>query len=355
VSAVVHGGIDGAELRRLGMHPGDVLDFSSNINPFGPPATVRQVLARLDPAPYPDRAALALRTALAARYACVPESILVGNGSNDLIHLIARALLRPGDRVLVVEPTFGEYAHASRLAGARVVSLWPTALESLAIDISMVLDSVARHRPRLVWLCVPNNPTGLTFDRPDLVTLARACEEAGAYIILDAAYAEMERGNASTADVLPMGEHVLVLRSLTKAYALAGLRLGCLIGSAALLARVTVFQPAWSVNSAAQLAGQAALEARTFLAETLPQLWACSDALRGGLAALGLRILPSSLPFFLVRVDDGAGVRAALLRGGCLVRDCTSFGLPAYVRVAPRAHMDNQRLIEVWRSICRRA
>jgi len=355
VIPIVHGGIDGVELRRLGINPEDVLDFSSNINPFGPPPAVREALARLDPAPYPDRTACALRTTLAVRYACAPESILVGNGSNELIHLIARALLRPGDRVLVVEPTFGEYAHASRLAGARVLSLWPTAADSFAIDIAALLGSVTLHRPRLVWLCAPNNPTGLTIERPDLVMLARACNEAGSYLILDAAYAEMERGNAGNADVLPLGEHVLVLRSVTKAYALAGLRLGCLIGDADLLARIAAFQPAWSVNSAAQAAGQAALEASTFLAETLPQLWACSDALRAGLTALGLRILPSSLPFFLVQVDDGTDVRAALLRGGCLVRDCTSFGLPAYVRVAPRAYMDNQRLIEVWRRLWERA
>lgn len=355
MTAVVHGGIDGTELRGLGLHPEDVLDFSSNINPFGPPPAVRQALARLDPAPYPDRAAFALRTALAARYACTPESVLVGNGSTELIHLVARALLRPHDRVLVVEPTFGEYAHASQLAGAHIISLWPMDLDTFAIDIDMVLDGVARRRPRLVWLCAPNNPTGAAVDRANLVMLARACDEAGAYLVLDAAYAEMERGNHGAGDILLMGEHVLVLRSLTKAYALAGLRLGCLIGSAGLLARIAVFQPAWSVNSAAQVAGEAALQDRSFLAETLRQLWTCSDALRAGLAALDLPILPSSLPFFLVRVRDGAGVRSALLSGGCLVRDCASFGLPAYVRVAPRLPVENQRLIDAWRKVCRHA
>ncbi|HSH79686.1 MAG TPA: histidinol-phosphate transaminase [Herpetosiphonaceae bacterium] len=355
MSAVVHGGIDGAELRRLGIRPGDVLDFSSNINPFGPPPAVRQALGRLDPAPYPDRAAFVLRSALASRYGCTPEAVLIGNGSNELIHLIARALLHPNDRVLVVEPTFGEYAHASKLAGATVVSFWTSAADSFTIDIPALLESVALHRPRLVWLCVPNNPTGVTISRPDLVTLAQACEEVEAYLVVDGAYAEMERGAVDVEDALPVDEHVLMLRSLTKAYALAGLRLGCLLGNPHLLRRIAVYQPSWKVNSAAQAAGEAALQDRSFLAQTLPRLWACSDALRTALTALDLQILPSSLPFFLVRVGDGVRVRTALLRGGCLVRDCTSFGLPAYVRVASRAHMDNQRLIEVWRELWQRA
>jgi threonine-phosphate decarboxylase len=153
-------------------------------------------------------------------------------------------------------------------------------------------------------------------------------------------------------DALPVGEQLVVLRSLTKAYALAGLRLGCLVGPAKLVERVAAFQPPWTVNSAAQAAGQAALQDYSFLADTLPRLWACSDALRAGLAALDLDVLPSSLPFFLVRVDDGARVRAALLGAGCLVRDCASFGLPGYVRVAPRTSGDNQRLIEAWRKRC---
>ncbi len=354
MTVVVHGGIDYSELQALDLEPAQVLDFSSNINPFGPPPAVLRALAALDPAPYPDRACLGLRSALAERHGCSPDSLLVGNGSAELIHLIARALLRPGDRTLVVDPTFGEYAHASRLAGATVVGVWANAGDGFEIDLTSLLDAIEQHRPRLVWLCAPNNPTGVTVDRVDLRTLADTVGEVGGYLVLDRAYAAMERGAMRTGAAHVVSKQVLVLHSLTKAYALAGLRLGCLLGDPELLARVAAYQPAWSVNSAALLAGQVALRDPSFLADTLPRLWACSDALRAGLAALGLSVLPSSLPFFLVRTGDGARVRGALLRGGCLVRDCASFGLPAYVRIAPRAPADNQRLIDVWRSICRR-
>ncbi len=97
------------------------------------------------------------------------------------------------------------------------------------------------------------------------------------------------------------------------------------------------------------------LDDQTYLADTLGRWWDSSDALRAGLEELELPVIPSSLPFFLVRVSDGARVRAALLRSGCLVRDCASFGLPAYVRVAPRTPADNHVLIDVWRKLCRRA
>ncbi|MBP1464140.1 aminotransferase class I/II-fold pyridoxal phosphate-dependent enzyme [Candidatus Chloroploca sp. M-50] len=120
---VVHGALDERELAALGVQPDSVLDFSSNLNPFGPPAGVRAALATLDPAPYPDRSCVRLRQALAERHACEPEAILPGNGANELIHLVARALLHPGDSVFVIGPTYGEYAYASRLMGAHVVEL----------------------------------------------------------------------------------------------------------------------------------------------------------------------------------------------------------------------------------------
>ncbi|MBX0328940.1 aminotransferase class I/II-fold pyridoxal phosphate-dependent enzyme, partial [Oscillochloris sp. ZM17-4] len=147
----------------------------------------------------------------------------------------------------------------------------------------------------------------------------------------------------------PVG--LLRLHSLTKSYAIAGLRLGYLLADAELIARVAAYQPTWSVSSAAQAAGLAALADGGFLARTLPQIWAGSDALQAGLIALGLRVHRAGLPFMLVRAGDGAATRAALLRRGCAVRDCASFGLPAWVRVAPRRPEENVRLLDAWKEI----
>ena len=119
-AGTVHGGLDLAELRRMGMQPCDVLDFSTNINPLGPPAAVRDVVTNVDLAEYPDRQCLALRDALGARLRVSPEQILVGNGSTELIHLLARAYLGEGERAFIFTPTFGEYEAVCNTAGATV-------------------------------------------------------------------------------------------------------------------------------------------------------------------------------------------------------------------------------------------
>lgn len=347
--SIVHGALDHAELAALGLEPQTLLDFSSNVNPFGPPPGVRQTLATLDPAAYPDRSCYGLRQRLAERHGCMPAQVLLGNGSNELIHLLARALLSPGDRALVIGPTFGEYAHASRLAGAAVLEWQADSISGFRVDLAAVLDLIRQQRPRLVWLCAPNNPTGAALAVDELAALVAACGMTGGTLALDRAYAEMQRDSDPLAVEQMLADPAVVrLHSLTKLYALAGLRLGYALGSAEVIARIAVYQPAWSVNSAAQAAGCVALDDRTFVTTTLPLLWQSSDKLRDGLAALGLSVLRAALPFMLVRTGDGAATRAALLQHGMVVRDCASFGLSAYVRVAPGRPEQNQRLIAAW-------
>jgi len=349
---LTHGALDHAELAVHGLRPETLLDFSSNLNPFGPPPGVHAALAAVDPAPYPDRTCLRLRQELAARHGCGLEQVLVGNGSNELIHLLARALLRPGDFALVIGPTFGEYGHASRLAQARVVEWRARAGDHFAIDRAAVVEQVRRLRPRLTWLCAPNNPTGIDLPLAHLRAIAAACVEIDGLLVVDRAYLAF----IETTDQLDqlLGHQPLpiaLLHSFTKSYALAGLRLGYLLGDSDLIAQVADYQPTWSVSSAAQAAGLAALEDAQFLPRTRPQLWEASDTLRDELRRLAHMVWRGTLPFLLVRTGDGAATRMALLGRGCVVRDCASFGLPEWVRVAPRKPADNMRLIEAWREV----
>lgn len=352
---VAHGALDHGELAALGLRPEELLDFSSNLNPFGPPAAARAALASLDVAPYPDRSCHRLRAALAARHGCPPASILVGNGANELIHLLARALLRPNDTTLLVGPSYGEYLHASRLAGAHMVELRARYGDGFRPDLEALTTVIGSARPRLAWLCLPNNPTGVDLPATTINALGEACAAHGGLLVLDRAYAPLRRDAWGALDPLagepPPGQ--IHLYSLTKSYALAGLRLGYLIAAPELAARIGAHQPAWSVNSAAQAAGLAALSDEDFLMTTLPRLWAASDALEAGLRGLGLEVWRDTLPFMLVRTGDGAATRTALLRRGCVVRDCASFGLPEWVRVAPRHPDDNARLLAAWKeSLC---
>jgi len=316
-TGVAHGALDHAELAAYGLRPDGLLDFSSNVNPFGPPSGVRAALAALDPAPYPDRSCLQLRRELAVRHGCNMAQVLPGNGSNELIHLLARALLRPDDVALVVGPTFGEYAHASRLAHARVVEWRACADEHFAIDGPIVVDQIRRLRPRLTWLCAPNNPTGTDMKATDHSAIVEACAANDDLLVVDRTYHAFVRGSAALNDqLIHVASNMLQLHSLTKSYALAGLRLGYLLGDVDTLTRVAVYQPTWSVNSAAQAAGLAALDDADFLPRTLPRLWEASDTLRDGLQQLGLVVWRGALPLLLVRTGDGAVTRAALLAHG---------------------------------------
>jgi histidinol-phosphate/aromatic aminotransferase/cobyric acid decarboxylase-like protein len=146
---------------------------------------------------------------------------------------------------------------------------------------------------------------------------------------------------------------VLVLRSMTKDFALAGLRLGYAVGAEELIASLARVRPPWSVNALAQAAGVAALHDREHLARSLELLAAAKGELMAALTALGMRVLPSAAPFFLVRVGDGAAVRLALLRQGILVRDCASFGLPEFIRICPRRPEENARLVAALREVIR--
>lgn len=348
---VAHGALDHRELAALGLRPEQLLDFSSNLNPFGPPAGVRAALAALDPAPYPDRSCRALRLALARRHQCDPAALLPGNGANELIHLLARALLRPGEPALVLGPTYGEYAHACRLAGAELCELRAHADDGFLPAAEALAAAVGRVRPRLTWLCAPNNPTGSSLSERQIAALAEACAAVGGRLVVDRSYAALRRdAPAEEAGGAPPAGSIQIY-SLTKSYAMAGLRLGYMRAEPALIADIGAYQPAWSVSSAAQAAGLAALADHGFLAATTPPLWAASDQLRAGLLALGLGVWRAELPMLLVRTGDGAATRAALLARGCVVRDCASFGLPAWVRVAPRRPEENARLLAAWEAI----
>ncbi|MCS6939133.1 MAG: aminotransferase class I/II-fold pyridoxal phosphate-dependent enzyme, partial [Roseiflexus sp.] len=187
---VAHGALDHAELAALGIAPEQVIDFSSNLNPFGPPSAVRAALAALDPAPYPDRSCLRLRTVLAERHGCAPDQVLAGNGANELIHLIARALGEPGATSLIITPTYGEYEHASRLAQMRIVEVRAPASDDFRLDDQALINAVRRIRPRLTWLCAPNNPTGVSLPPSVIGALAAACD---GFLIVDRAYYTFQR------------------------------------------------------------------------------------------------------------------------------------------------------------------
>jgi L-threonine-O-3-phosphate decarboxylase len=337
----IHGALDFVELDRLGLAPEAVLDFSMNGNPYGPSPHVREALARVPYDRYPDREALALRRALSTHLNVTADQILVGNGSTELVWLVALAFVRADDTVLLVGPTFGEYTRAAMLMGAHLHQYKARDTEGFRVVPEAITQVLEERQPRLIFLCNPNNPTG-TFVTPDSIAHWAATFPHTLFIV-DEAYLTFM---VSVRSVLSVWRpNMLVLRSMTKAYALAGLRLGYAVGSPDILEALRRARPPWSVNALAQAAGIAALHDTVHLTHCLACIAQAQDDLVAGLRALGLMPVPSTTHFFLVCVGNGAACRQALLQRGILVRDCASFGLPEYIRVATRRPEENARLL----------
>jgi L-threonine-O-3-phosphate decarboxylase len=344
---VVHGGLDHAELERLGLRPDEVIDFSVNTNPCGPSPAALAAAREANLGRYPDREALALRRALAAELGVELEQILVGNGSAELIWLLALAFLRPGDRGFVLEPTFGEYRAACRLLGAEVVE-WRAEGPEFGVDAAAVAEWLKGVRPRLGFVCNPNNPTGTWLSRSELELLLGGMHDG--LLVVDEAYLDLAGRDSPALELLADGR-LVVLRSMTKDFGLPGLRLGYALGAPPVIRALAGAQPPWSVNAAAQAAGLAALGDRDHVDAGRRAAAETRAYLVSRLEALGYRCVPSASNFWLVEVGDAAALRGRLLERGILVRDCASFGLPGHIRLAARPLSECERLVEALRAV----
>ena len=348
----VHGSINPSELRALGLKLEDVLDFSASISPIGPPEGVWEAIRTVDLSSYPDPECLELREAI-CRHLSEPsgdgarkisiEQVLAGNGSTEIFHLLARVYLANRGAAFLLTPTYGEYEGACRLAGGRALNLDADLTGDFRWDIGAATDIIKAEQPELVIVCNPNNPTGVYLDRQEVGALADAAKDAGSLLVVDEAYLSFVEEPWDSLELLDRAE-VMLVRSMTKDYAQTALRLGYALASEEVVSRLREYQPDWSVNGLAQKAGVSALEDAAYLPRAREAVFSAKKFLYDELGALGLGVPRSEANFILVKVGDAPKWRSLLLSKGIVVRDCTSFGLPEYVRVGIRSLADCQRL-----------
>lgn len=359
-SRPIHGGIRPAQLRALGLHPADARDFSASVSPLGPPPALWPALQAVDLTAYPDPECLELREALRRHTGAPLDAILVGNGSTELIHLLTRAYLsppRPGCRnaALILTPTYGEYAGACALAGAELFTLDARRDKGFSWDITQAAALIQTRQPALIFLCNPNNPTGVYLSRKEVLTLAQAAAPAGSLLVLDEAYISFVADSWDARSLLDencgIADSLVILRSMTKDYALTGLRLGYALASPEITARLAALQPDWSVNALAQVAGQIALADPDYLPKARAAVAAAKTYLTRELSAMGYAVFPSAANFLLVSVGNAAALCEQLMRQGLFLRDCASFGLPDCLRIGIRPLPDCQRLIAALREL----
>lgn len=341
----IHGGINYREIQNLCPRPDKILDFSTNCNPFGPPPGIQEAIITASIDCYPDSEATELTQALAIKLNIFPDNIIIGSGSTELIRLIALAYLGNEDTVLIPKPTYSEYEIACHLVAARILCQSTLNQPNFYLNITDTMGLIGQQQPRGIFLCNPNNPTGQYLSKKEIEQVLSSAGKS--LVILDEAYIAFTENAWSSLDLLKKYDNLIILRSMTKDYALAGLRLGYAITSEPIISTLKRVRPPWNVNSVAQKAGILALKADGYIEKCTTKIQESRDFLIKELSALGLEIVPSETNFFLVKVNNPAfEFRYALLHLGILVRDCTSFGLPNFIRIAPRSMPECQELIK---------
>ncbi|HXF76764.1 MAG TPA: threonine-phosphate decarboxylase CobD [Methylomirabilota bacterium] len=331
----------------------EFIDFSASINPLGPPASARRVFVKSYGAisRYPDPYGARLKQALAERHNMEPAQVLLGNGSTQLIYLLCSAL-RPRT-ALVVAPAFTEYANALKLAGATVRTLTLCAESGFHFSTGSLIAAWEKDCD-IVFLATPNSVTGQLIGKAEVEEIARAALARKIFVVIDEAFIDFVEAE-SIKPLVRQNPYLIVLRSLTKYYALPGLRLGYLLGEARRVAQLAAYQEPWSVNGPALNVALACLKDTSFTAKTDRWLEQERKFLFERLTALeGFRPFPSRANFLLVKIED-KGVNALKLRSfllgkKVLIRACDSFGLGLnYFRVAVRRRKENGRLLAALR------
>lgn len=351
---------------RLGISLVDLCKLDANESPFGPPPAALAALATLA-APvwagrYPDSTASSLRATLESATGVPAEQIVVGNGSDELIKLLVEVLVSPGDEVVVCEPTFGLYALAAGRAGATVVDAGFA--DGFQYDAARII-TVMQPRTRIVFLCGPNNPTGGRLTRDVLEAVLQRASELGRpgdapLVVLDEAYYEVGAfgGDPLAWTAVPLvrdGAHLVVLRTFSKLYGLAGLRVGHACCPPALAARLMDRKMPYNVNSAGLVAAEAAIRDEEWLRERARILIDERDRVRQALSVLpGLIVHPSAANFLLV--ETGAGMALPLwerlLDQGIMVRRYGAGPLSHALRVSIGTPAQNDRLLVAMRTLC---
>lgn len=348
-----HGGNIKEVVEKYKIDENKIIDFSNNINPLGIAPGIKRILNRKlnSLMQYPDPQCRSARKELSLHWGVDENNILLGNGSNELIHLIPRSL--GCSKVLTFQPAFSEYEFSIKTSGARPYFLYSSKKDDFRIDLGKVISYLPKVG--MIILCNPNNPTGCLLKKGALLKLAKACEKNKAHLLIDEVFMDFVE-NESEFSLLRESvklNYLLILRSFTKFFSLPGLRVGYLVGAKKTIQRIASFQPSWSVNSLAQEIVASGLRDSEFIKKTKSYLLKERDYLFNNLKKInGLKPYYPNANFIFCKIDnamlDSGKLFLRLLKSGILIRDCSNFrGLDnKFFRVAVKKRRDNLLLIK---------
>ena len=347
-----HGGDVWDVSSRLAIPVTSMLDFSASVNPLGiSPLAADAIRRGIQFLPfYPDKDCTPLKEAIAAYIQGVySENILVGNGSTEIIHLFSHVFLETGDEAIILQPTFSEYEYAIVRNRAKPKEI-PLG-KSFKLDAEALLKSVT-PRTRAIFLCNPNNPTSTTLDRSLVEEIVEEAAKRKIMVLLDECFIEFVEDYERLSFSRDSKDHgnLVVLRSLTKVFGLAGLRLGYALGNKKTITHLNNFRVTWSVNTLAQIAGVAALNDAKYLDATKHLIRKERSYMSESLPKIGISITPPEANFLLADLQGrmtAPELKQRLMTHRILIRDCSGFkGLGSrFVRFAVRKRKENMALL----------
>ncbi len=328
--------------RELGLDPAGIIKLASNENPFGPsPLAIEAARRALTQAElYPDGGCVVLRQKLATKLGLPPEQVIVGNGSNEILELLGHAFLGPGDEVVMGNPSFIVYKLVTMLFGAKPVEV---PLLQHRHDLGQLLEAIT-PRTKMVFLPSPNNPTGTANTEDEIFTFVRSLPPHIVFAY-DEAYSEFLDNPPDLRPLIHEGRHVVCLRTFSKIYGLASLRVGYGYASADLIGLLNRVRQPFNVNAIGQAAAIAALDDQAFATKCARENRAGLSQLEAGFSKLGLAFVPSVANFILVKVGDGARVFTELQQRGLIVRPMKAYGMPEWLRITVGSPAQNERLL----------
>ncbi len=343
----LHGGNIYRAAGETGLPEGRIIDFSASINPLGISKKVKRALIKnirylIN---YPDPDATELRQHLSNHYHINVDSILCGNGSTELIYLIPRAL-KPKE-VLIPQPTFSEYERACRTASYKLQVASCKLKQENNFEINPDVFIKAMKGCDMAFLCNPNNPTGRLLKRAAMLKIAAAAKKLRCYLVVDEAFIDFCPKDSVVNEVCN-NPYLIVLGSMTKFYALTGLRIGYGVFHQSVIKKIISYKEPWAVNTIAQRAGVVAMSDTEYRDETFSVMKQEKKFMEDGLGKLKIEYIPSAVNYYLIRLSNAGEVIHSLRHKGILVRDCSNFaGLNrAYIRIAVKSRRHNSRLLK---------
>lgn len=336
--------------REMGIEESSIVKLASNENPLGiSPKAYEAIQDALEEiSRYPDGNSFALRDAVCRKFQLQPEQLVFGNGSNDILELAARAFLVPDSEAVYSQHAFAVYALVTQAVGARGIVV---PAQNYGHDLNAMLAAIT-PATRMVFIANPNNPTGTLLEKQALRDFLRQVP-ARVLVVLDEAYDEYLPETHKSESVAWLAEfsNLIISRTFSKAYGLAGLRIGYGMANAAITDIMNRVRQPFNVNSVAQAAAVASLQDEAFVARSYALNQAGMKQITQGFERLGLAYIPSFGNFVSFRVNNAGNVYQRLLKKGVIVRPVANYGMPDYLRVSIGLFAENARFLEVMEEI----